>query len=223
MTTKIVKNIYIASDSTAQTYKIGDTPRGGWGQYLQEYLPTGLEVINKAIGGRSSRSFIEEGRLDNILEGLKEGDYLLIQFGHNDASSDKPERYVAVEEFGGYINRYIQAALEKKAIPVLLTPVAQRYFDQETQRCDISFPKYRETTLRVAEETDTQVIDLGQKSADYMTKIGVEESKKLFFHIDGGIYPNFPEKVEDNTHFQVEGAREIAKIIAGELQKLNIY
>ena len=223
MKDKCVRTLYIASDSTAQTYSLEDTQRSGWGQYIQEYLSGNLEVVNKAIGGRSSRSFIEEGRLKNIMETLDEGDYLLIQFGHNDASFDKPERYVAVEDFGKYLKQYIQSALDKRAIPILITPVAQRYFNEELQTCNISFPQYREVMLEVAKNMDIPLIDLGIKSAEYITRVGIKESKKLFFHIEGGVYPNFPERIEDNTHFTVVGARKIAQIIAEELEKLEIY
>lgn len=214
--------IFIASDSTAQTYKESEKPRAGWGEMLSKYFSPEIEVINRAIGGRSSRSFIEQGRLARIEEEIKEGDYLFIQFGHNDADLAKPERYVSVEDFPKYIQQYIDCAKNKGAYPILLTPVARRDYNSETHLFNISFPQYRNKVIELAKETNTALIDLGLKSVEILNQIGLEDSKKLFLHFEANTYENIPEKMEDNTHFQVTGAVTIAKLIAEEIKNLDI-
>lgn len=213
--------IYIASDSTAQTYKKSDKPRAGWGEMLGNYLSDDVEVINKAIGGRSSRLYIEQGRLEEIEKIIDEGDYLFVQFGHNDATISKPERYVSEEDFPTYLKKYIHTAKEKGAIPILITPVGRRDYDETKYKFKISFATYRDKVIEVAKETDTELIDLGATSVELFNQIGIEETKKLFLHLETNEYESFPEGMKDDTHFQVEGAMEIAKLIARDVKKLN--
>lgn len=219
---KPIFRIYIASDSTAQGYKESDRPKAGWGEMLQNYLTKDIEVVNKAIGGRSSRLFIEQGRLAEIEKVIQEGDYLLVQFGHNDASIDKPERYVSEQEFPAYIKEYIDVARKNKAIPILITPVGRRDYDEQTQKFRISFPQYRNKMIEVAKETNTALIDLGASSIELFNQVGIEESKKLFLHVEPNRYESIPDGIQDNTHFQVEGAIEIAKLIAKGIKELDI-
>ena len=153
--------IFIAGDSTAQDYKAEKYPQSGWGTMLRCAV-RGVTVENRAIGGRSTNSFIREGRLDAIARDLRKGDTLLIQFGHNDASIDKPERYTTVPQYQANLHRFLDVARVAGAKAVILTPVARRDFRDGVEQP--SFPAYADAARAVASETHTPLIDLGRTS-----------------------------------------------------------
>lgn len=190
--------IFIVGDSTVQNYQEKDSPQAGWGQYMETFFTSQVSIQNKAIGGRSSRSFIQEGRLSSIEEKIQEGDFLFIQFGHNDADDTKPERYVVVEQFAFWLSKYIQLAKGAKAIPILFSPVAIKKFNQEGI-CEISFPAYREEMEKISQKEKVLYIDLGKKTAMYFTQLGEKECEKLF--------------MKDAVHFRNEGAKVIANLV----------
>lgn len=119
--------IYLAGDSTMQTYKEEETPMRGWGQYFGQYFDENVQVINKAIGGRSTRSFLEQNRWQEIVDQLVKGDWVFIQFGHNDGSQ-KPERYTSPEDYRKNLIRFVADVRSRKATPVLLTSISMRFF-----------------------------------------------------------------------------------------------
>ncbi|MFD6339967.1 GDSL-type esterase/lipase family protein [Streptomyces sp. NPDC060210] len=119
----------MAGDSTAQTYNSGYYPQAGWGQTLPGFFTSNITVANRAIGGRSSRSFIEQGRLAAIHDVIKPGDYLFVQFGHNDATTGNPERYTSPADYKEYLrDDYIRATRSRGATPVVVTPVSRRSY-----------------------------------------------------------------------------------------------
>ncbi|MDR7382118.1 RICIN domain-containing protein [Promicromonospora iranensis] len=206
--------IYIASDSTAQTYSSGYYPQMGWGQKLANYFDANTTVANHAIGGRSSRSFIEQGRLDTILGAIQPGDYLFVQFGHNDASSGNPERYTSPADYKRYLrDSYMAGATARGATPVLITPVSRRDYDSNGQ-FRVSFPDYVNKVYELVDETGVAMIDLSARSRAYLNSIGPEAAKRVFLHLSAGQYPAFPDGVTDNTHFQEYGADQMARIVA---------
>jgi lysophospholipase L1-like esterase len=206
--------IYIASDSTAQTYNSGYYPQMGWGQKLAGYFDANTTVANHAIGGRSSRSFIEQGRLTTILNAIQPGDYLFVQFGHNDASTGNPERYTSPTDYKRYLrDNYMAGATARGAIPVLLTPVSRRDYDSGGQ-FRVSFPDYVNKVYELVDETGVAMIDLSKRSREYLNSIGPEASKRVFLHLAAGQYPAFPNGVADNTHFQEYGANQMARIVS---------
>ncbi|WP_199039006.1 rhamnogalacturonan lyase family protein [Glycomyces salinus] len=214
--------VYLASDSTVQTYDPYWEPQAGWGQVLDRYFDEEVTVANHAIGGRSSRSFVEEGRLDTILDQIQPGDYLFVQFGHNDATQSRPERYTPPEDYKEYLrDDYIQGALDKGAIPVLVTPVSRRSFDADTGEFDVSFPEYVEKVRELHEETGTAMVDLSASSRAYLDQIGPEEAKSVFLHVPAGVYPNRPDGTADDTHFQEYGAIQMARLVAEETATLD--
>lgn len=123
--------IFIAGDSTAAEYGAERAPQAGWGQMLQEWFdPAQWQVRNHAKGGRSTRSFIAEGRLDAIAKDIQAGDVLLIQFGHNDAKHEDPTRYTDPQgDYQQFLRSYIAAARDKGATPILITPAARLLYD----------------------------------------------------------------------------------------------
>ncbi|MCC3762818.1 cellulose binding domain-containing protein [Glycomyces sp. TRM65418] len=215
--------VYLASDSTVQTYDPYWEPQAGWGQVIDRYFDENVTVANHAIGGRSSRSFVEQGRLDAILNEIQPGDYLFVQFGHNDATASVPERYTPPDDYKTYLrDHYIAGAVEKGAIPVLVTPVSRRSFNAETGEFNTSFPEYVQKVYELHEETGVAMVDLSASSRAYLNEIGPEEAKSVFLHVPAGVYPNRPNGTTDDTHFQEYGAIQMARLVAEETATLDL-
>ncbi|MDT0346463.1 SGNH/GDSL hydrolase family protein [Streptomyces litchfieldiae] len=215
--------VYIASDSTAQTYDPYWAPQMGWGQVIDRFFSEDVTIANHAIGGRSSRSFIEQGRLDAILNEIQPGDYLFVQFGHNDATISRPERYTPPEDYQEYLrNDYIAGARERGAIPVIVTPVSRRDFNAATGLFNVSFPEYVEKAVEVAEQENVPLVDLSASSRAYLDSIGPLEAKSVFLHVPPGVYPNRPNGTIDETHFQEYGAVQMARLIAQDVAGLDV-
>jgi lysophospholipase L1-like esterase len=195
--------IFLAADSTVQNYDVQEKHQGGWGEFLQSYLDEETEVVNHAIGGRSSKSFIEEGRLLRILEEIKAGDYLFIQMGHNDATKSKPERFTEPSTtYKQYLKMYIECAKEYHAVPVLITPPARLHL--ENGKFINDFPEYCTAMKEVAKEENVIVIDLMEKSLNLLESIGYEESLTLFMA---------SVNETDFTHFTKKGAYHMAGLV----------
>lgn len=205
--------IYIASDSTVMTYKPENFPQTGWGQMLSEFFDDCIEIKNHAIGGRSSRSFVDEGRLDRILNVINPGDYLFIQFGHNDNTQIRPARYVAPKHFEKHLMPYINGARQRGAIPVLVSPVPMRVFNADN-KIEISFKPYREVMMDMAERLDIPFLDLGKAGAEFLNEFGAEESKAVFLFTPPGVFPNYPNGSTDRAHYQRYGATKMAEILS---------
>jgi lysophospholipase L1-like esterase len=215
--------VYLASDSTVQTYDPYWEPQAGWGQVIDRYFDENVTIANHAIGGRSSRSFIEQGRLQAILDVIQPGDYLFVQFGHNDATASVPERYTSPEDYKTYLrDHYIAGAIEKGAIPVLVTPVSRRSFNAETGQFNVSFGDYVNKVYELHEETGVAMVDLSASSRAYLNEIGPEEAKSVFLHVPAGVYPNRPNGTADDTHFQEYGAIQMARLVAEETATLGL-
>ena len=236
------KTVFLAGDSTVQTYKLVDAPQCGWGAMLHRYFSDNevkiyhsegsrfensvsyeLEDIiidNRAMAARSAKSFFDEGRWKDLYDSVKEGDIVLMQFAHNDANKEKPERYLTPEEYREkLLNDYIKPLREKRAVPVLVTAIAMKDFDEEG-RCRISFPKYREKMIEIADKEHVNLIDLGKKTADYNTLIGEEACKNIYMNLEKGMFESAPEGKEDNAHLKFEGAFVYAGFVAKGLKDI---
>ncbi len=212
--------IFIASDSTAQDYKPEKYPQSGWGTMLRCAAP-GVTIENRAIGGRSTNSFIREGRLDKIAADLRKGDTLLIQFGHNDASIDKPERYTTIDQYKANLRRMLDVAKTAGARAVILTPVARRDFRSGVEQP--SFPTYADAAREVAKATHTPLLDLGKASQAMVQAAGPDASRAYYLHYDGAAgAPGYPNGVSDDTHFSELGARKIADLVAVGLKATRL-
>ena len=215
--------IYIASDSTAQTYDPYYAPQAGWGEVLGQFFSDAVTVANHAIGGRSSRSFIAEGRLQAILDVIQPGDYLFVQFGHNDATISRPERYTPPADYKEFLrNDYIGGARARGAVPVVVTPVSRRDFNRATGKFNVSFPEYVAKAVEVAAEEGVPLVDLSASSRAYLDEVGIEEARSVFLHVPPGVYPNRPFGTIDETHFQHYGAVRIARLIALDVARLGV-
>lgn len=213
--------IFIASDSTAANKEIKAYPETGWGMPFTYFFDSTVIVDNRAKNGRSTKSFIAEGLWQKLINDVHAGDFVLIQFGHNDESKDKGERYSTPEEYKSNLARFITETRNKQANPVLLTPVSRRQFDSAghvKQTHGIYSPLVRE----VAKEQNVPLIDLDELSRALYQKMGPENSKLLFLQLEPGEHPNYPEGKTDNTHFNELGARKIAQLVLADLKRQNI-
>ena len=216
--------IFWAGDSTVAFNHIDSYPQTGIGQVFNLYLQEGFDVRDYAVNGRSTKSFIDEGRLERIEHEICEGDFLFIQFGHNDEKEQDPERFAA--PFGDYQNNlraFIEVARSHKAQPVLITPLERRHFDQKTGLIIPSHGEYPAAMIQVAEEEKVPCIDLNRSSRELMNSLGDDASKELFVHVPAGKYAAFPEGKSDNTHLQYHGAVIFAGLIAKELADSGLF
>lgn len=216
--------IFVAGDSTAATYSKSRAPMTGWAQVLNHYTRPGVRVENRAVGGRSTKSFRAEKRWERILNDLKPGDFVMIQFGHNDQKKDHPSVYAAAEtEYRNNLKRFIAEVREKKANPLLLTSVARRLFNKQGNLLQ-SLGEYPQVTREVARETGTPLIDANKLTTDWLVQAGPEGSIAFFTHVKPGEFPAYPKGSKDNTHFREKGAEAVAKMIVEEAkrQKLEI-
>lgn len=213
--------IYYAADSIVAQKNIFTYPETGIGQMLPLYLKRSVFVQNHAENGRSTKSFIEEGRLEAINKEIQEGDFLFIQFGHNDEKQADPSRYT--ESYGSYqtnLETFVTTARKKGAHPVLITPLCRRQFDENGNLID-THGDYPEAMRELAKHLEVPLIDLCTLSFEAVKKAGDEASRKWFMNFSSGLYPNYPEGKADNSHLRPEGAMFFAGIIADELKKLG--
>lgn len=214
--------ILIAGDSTASDYQADKFPQTGWGTMLRCALPAGMSVKNFAMGGRSTRTFIGEGRWDRLMAALQPGDTVLIQFGHNDANLAKPERYAAAyTTYRNNLLRFIADVRRAKGVPVLITPVARRSFDA-AGKAKADFADYSAVVRIVARETGVAMVDLEALSRAWIDRTGGEAARAFFLHYPEGAQAAFPKGIADDTHFSELGARGVAHLVAGGLAGLGL-
>ncbi len=215
-------NIYMIGDSTMAEYDSTSYPLTGWGMKLPLFFNDNVTVYDYAESGKSSKSFRDLGYWKTVSDSLKSGDYLIIQFGHNDEKEYDSTRYTTP---GGTYNKnlkkYINEAKEKGAIPILATPIRRRKFDEDGNLLD-THGKYPEAMRDVAKEMNVPLVDLQRMTKPLIEKYGVEGSKKLFRWVKPGQYSAYPEGKEDNTHFSPLGALEVCKLFIKGVKELDL-
>ncbi|PWJ55051.1 lysophospholipase L1-like esterase [Dyadobacter jejuensis] len=209
--------IYLIGDSTMSVKSERYYPETGWGMPFVYFFEGHASVDNRAMNGRSTRTFLEENRWQPVQEGLQEGDYVLIQFGHNDEVSTK-KSYTNEVEYRANLRRFVAETRAKKAIPILLTPVARRDFDAEGTLQD-THAVYSELVRKLAAEELVTLVDLDRLNQQRLRVLGPERSKDLFVHLLPGEHPNYLQGKVDNTHFNEYGARIMAQIVLGDLRR----
>lgn len=214
--------VYLAGDSTMARKLPEKRPETGWGEALQAWFKENeVRVDNHAQNGRSTRTFISEGRWQAIIDTLKKGDYVFIQFGHNDESKDKVDRYTPPADYRRNLIDFIHAVREKKATPVLLTPVMRRRFDKDGHFYD-THGEYPDIVRAVARENRVALIDMHLQSETVIKQYGVEGSRNLFLQLAPGANPNYPKGIEDNTHFSPVGAGVMAGLAVQAIRELKL-
>ena len=212
--------VYLIGDSTMSIKETKYYPETGWGMPFAYFFDSTIAVDDRAKNGRSTRTFIEEGLWKPVEENLKAGDYVLIQFGHNDEVETK-KSYTTKEQFTANLERYINESMARNAVPILITPVARRKFDGQGKVVG-THDVYSELVRSTAKKLNVPLIDLDRKSQQLLQQMGPETSKLLFNHLQPGEHPNYPDGKIDDTHFSELGARKIAEIVLAEIRNLNL-
>ncbi len=213
-------DVYMVGDSTMSNKKAEVYPETGWGQVFDQFFNEQVTVHNHAVNGRSTKSFITEGRWQVVLDSLKSGDYVFIQFGHNDQKDQDSTRYT--DPYGTYsqnLEKYVQESREKGATPILLTSIVRRKFDESGQLVD-THGEYPEAMRQVAQRMDVPLIDLQQLTAALVQELGDEPSKELYLWTEPT--ERYPEGRQDDTHLRVAGALTVAELVAVELTGLPL-
>jgi lysophospholipase L1-like esterase len=201
----------MAGDSTMAVKQPRAFPETGWGMPFVYFWDSSITVIDKAKNGASTKTFIADGLWESIMQNAEAGDYIFIQFGHNDEVPTK-RSFTTENEFRSNLIKFISDSRSKNAIPVLLTPVARRKFDS-TGQIEGTHEAYSQLVRNVAAEEKVILIDLDKKSQALYQQLGMEKSQLLFLHLQKGEHPNYPHGKEDNTHFSELGARLIAQLV----------
>ncbi|MEB2786355.1 rhamnogalacturonan acetylesterase [Algoriphagus persicinus] len=212
--------IFLVGDSTmADKPYSGSNPEKGWGQVFPLYFKEGIRFENHAKNGRSTKSFRAEGRWKSVMKRLKPGDYVIIEFAHNDqkVNPEDPIAY-ANSDYRDNLIRFVTEVREKEGKPVLATPISRRSFDENGVLKD-THGRYSEVVRQVAAELDVPILDLHKKTIEVLEQFGVEKSKELFLHYRPEDYSQFPEGREDNTHLSPTGAFKVSDLAVEELQK----
>ncbi|SFC37319.1 rhamnogalacturonan acetylesterase [Butyrivibrio sp. YAB3001] len=216
-----MRRIFWAGDSTVACNKFNTFPQTGIGQAFDRYAKEDVIIYNHAVNGRSTKSFIDEKRLERIKEEISEGDYLFIQFGHNDEKKEDPSRYT--EPHGSFIDNlgeFITAARNKKAYPVLISPVERRLFEDGKLKASAHI-EYVKGMEEAAAKYEVPLIDLFGMSREFLQRVGDERSKQYFMNLAPMEAEWAPEGKIDNTHLKYEGAMLFAGMIAKGISDLG--
>lgn len=238
---KSVITIFMIGDSTMSNKKIdGGNPERGWGMVLPGFFSEDIKIDNHAANGRSSKSFISEGRWEKVISKVKKGDYVFIQFGHNDEKADSTRHTAPGTTFDENLRRYVNETRAKGGIPVLFNSIVRRNFVQpkdasitkDVRRTpgEKEHPKegtvlfdthgaYLDSPRNVAKELGVTFIDMNKITHDLVQELGPVESKKLFMFVEPNQVPAFPKGREDNTHLNIYGARTIAGLAVDAIGK----
>jgi len=209
----------IGDSTMANKPVIPPNPERGWGQMLSMYFTHSVKVENYAQNGRSSKTFIAEGRWSKVLNALKPGDFVIIQFGHNDEKTNDVSRGTA--PFGEYTTnlvRFIRESRERQATPILATPVARRKFDADGKLID-THGDYPKAVRMVAAEQRVPLLELCRATERLIERLGPESSKRLFDWIPAGEFEGSAKKLEDDTHFNAYGASRVCDLAVAEIEE----
>ncbi|MBJ2126737.1 rhamnogalacturonan acetylesterase [Flavobacterium sp. IB48] len=214
--------LYCIGDSTMANKKDPEkNPEHGWAQVLQPLFQDNIVVVNKAVNGRSTKSFLTEKRWDSIYQKLKKGDYVFIEFGHNDEKIEDPARYTNPHTAYRYnLIKFVKESREKGAIPVLLTSISRRNFNEKGVLVPTHGDYPLETRL-VAQEYNVPFIDLEYYTELLEQSYGPEKSKQLHLHFKAGENAFYDKDKADDTHLSLLGANKIAEIVINQIKLSN--
>lgn len=232
-----ITTIFMIGDSTMANKSLdGGNQERGWGQMLGGFFSENIRIENHAVNGRSSKSFIDEGRWQKVLDRIRPGDYVLIQFGHNDEKVDKERHTAPGTSFDENLRKFVSETRSKGGIPVLFNSIVRRNFGEnanaiasddirsekstaieEGDKLVDTHGKYLDSPRNVAHEMKVCFIDLNAATRQLVESYGVEGSKKLFMWIPKGISATCPKGRQDNTHLNVYGARKVASLATDSL------
>jgi lysophospholipase L1-like esterase len=216
--------VYIVGDSTVAKYEQLDYPLTGWGDRIANFFNGNISFDDEAIGGTSSKSFINDGDFAPILAQLGAGDFLFIQFGHNDCCSNNPAvKSAAQTEYKQFLRMYINGARQHGAFPVLITPMNTRNADDGVVfTYNPELAPYAMAMRELALEENVPLIDLASKSVTYLNSIGYAASANVFVVLAPGTYPNYRYARNDDVHFQDYGATQMARLVTEGIRENNL-
>jgi DNA sulfur modification protein DndE len=213
--------LFLVGDSTMAD-KPRDLPERGWGMILPEFFRDPGMVHNLAVNGRSTKSFIDEGRWQALLDQVHEGDFVIIQFGHNDEKVEDPKRGTDPKTtFRENLRRLVRDVRERQATAILATPVCRRKFDPRGKLV-MTHGEYPDAVRAVATEYKVPLLDLEEATAKWLEEAGDQPSKAFFMWIDPGKYPTLPDGRRDDTHFVDAGARRVAEMAVAQIRELKL-
>lgn len=213
--------LFLIGDSTMANKPL-DLPERGWGMALPGLLKPGITVENHAMNGRSTKSFIDEERWAKVHAALQPDDWVIIQFGHNDAKHEDPRRYTdPATTYRDNLRRFIRETRARGATPILATPVCRRKFDAEGTLLD-THGAYPDAVRAVAAEEKVALLELERATAAWLQAAGPEASKQFFMWIAPGSHPQLLEGRQDDTHFVAAGAEHVASLAVAEIRRLNL-
>lgn len=216
------KKVFMIGDSTMADKQEKAFPENGWGMALGGFLKDQVQVQNHAVNGRSTKSFIAEGRWDTICNRMKKGDFVIIQFGHNDEKITDSTRYTIPQStYKANCRKFVLETRKNGGNPILCTPIVRRHFGESGQLVD-THGEYPQAMREVAHEMNVPLVDLEKLTQEKLNNLGAEKSEKFFMILKAGEYPNFPEGKSDNTHLNVEGARMVAELFVNDVKKQKI-
>jgi lysophospholipase L1-like esterase len=215
--------VWLIGDSTMCTYDASRAPLTGWGMPFVHFFDSSVSIDNRARGGRSTRTFISENRWQPIADSISEGDYVFMQFGHNDEAKEEKykDRYTPVAHYKTNLIKFITETRAKNSFPVLVTPVTRMRFDKQGN-IEETHKEYSAAVWEVGTAYNTPVIDLDAKSRELLQKFGPQNAKLLFMQLDSLEHPHYPAGQKDNTHFNEYGARLIAELVLQEIRYLKL-
>ena len=214
-------NIWMIGDSTMANKKPDAAPETGWGMVYNEFVTENVTVHNHALNGRSSKSFLDEGRWKAVYDSIQPGDYVIIEFGHND---EKPAENLHTDPATTYkelLKKYIDEARAKGANPIICSSIVRRQFDGEGHLKD-THGDYIKASREIALETKTPFIDMEALTRKEVAELGPEKSKSLYLFTKPGEYPNHKNGVADSTHLNGVGARKFACLFVEEVKTQNL-
>ena len=211
--------VFMIGDSTmANKQLFPANPERGWGQLLPLYFDANVHIENHAKNGRSSKSFRDEGLWKPIMETIRTGDYVIIQFGHNDEKQKNPKKFPdPLGLFKTNLANYVRETREHKAMPILATPIARRSFDSDG-KFQNSHGDYPAAVRQVAAELNVPLLELTTKTEELLKKLGPELSKKLFDQMQPGEFARYADGLKDDTHLNAFGASRVCDLAAEELE-----
>ena len=213
--------VFLIGDSTMADKPIEGNPERGWGQLFPSFFDSTVRVTNHARNGRSTRSFLAEDRWRPVMDSLRPGDYVFIQFGHNDQSREKVDRYTPPEDYRANLVRFVSDTRARGGHPVLCTSIVRRRFDDNGEFHDVH-GVYPGIVREVAESLDVPLLDMHRKSELLIRSLGPEGSKEIFLWVPPGVYAALPGGKEDNTHFSEVGATAMARLAAEGIRELGL-
>lgn len=215
--------LFLAGDST-----MADKPttppnlERGWGQMLRPYMVEPGQLVNLAVNGRSTKSFIDEGRWTKLVDALQPGDFVIVQFGHNDEKEHAPDRYAPARGlYRENLLRFIAEVRAKSATPILATSICRRKFDAAGHVVD-THGDYPAVVRELAAEQKVALLDMQVSTWQMLSRIGPVDTKAFFMWVEPGKYPELPKGRQDDTHLNEKGGLLVAQLAVNEMCAKNL-